>query len=745
MKKKILQTISILLITIFCGLGSVNAGSATIGFDGNSNVDINSNITIKMYVSNITGVTEGVVGVSGTLSFDTNYLQLVSTTPITTPYAFQFETNNKFAGLDMTLSNGIKNKTTIITFNFKALKLGNTTITCVSCKTDGPDESLSTTVTPKTITINNATSQPNATLSSLSVTGYTISPTFSSSTTSYSLVVPETTSSININATATDSAASITGNGSKTLSLGSNTFSIKVTNGASTKTYTLNVTRGNTGNKLTDLQVTNYSLSPSFNSDTTSYNVVVPNSVNSITITGTKANSASTVTGLGTHQLTSTNNTINIVVSGNNTASKTYTLNIIRENNSDATLSRLYIEGYTLNPVFNKNTNLYSMNVSNKVTGLTVNATPTNSSSRVEITGNRNWSVGINNIIIKVTAIDGTTNMYIVAVTRASQDGTTSTLSSDNYLNYLSFDNGVSLNEQFNKTKSNYNITVPNSVSSLIINAIPSSSKAKVEITGNKNLEVGKVNVIEIMVTAENGGIRYYTINASRSTKDSETNLKSLKVNGYELNPTFDKDTLEYNIKVDSKTDNLDVTAICENSNSKVTITGQSNLVIGKNTILIKVVDDSGFTKIYQINAIKEANNQIKILDMTITQFILWMVLLLFFIITLILLIVKKNKKADTTPIIEFKPEFNFDSKNQSDDDVIENGSVDKKKNINEDEIPFDPYDDIVTKEEIIAAIDDKDVDMLKMLLEQEALNQKKEQMKQDDVEGKMENDKKNN
>ena len=54
-------------------------------------------------------------------------------------------------------------------------------------------------------------------------------------------------------------------------------------------------------------------------------------------------------------------------------------------------------------------------------------------------------------------------------------------------------------------------------------------------------------------------------------------------------------------------------------------------------------------------------------------------------------------------------------------------------------EIPYDPYDEIVTKDELIDAIHEglasKNPEKLKMLLEQEELNRKKEALKKKEEE----------
>lgn len=87
-------------------------------------------------------------------------------------------------------------------------------------------------------------SNPNYMLKSLSVSGYSLTPTFSMHETSYSLIVPNNVSSITINAQALAGTTSIAGTGAKSLKVGSNAFNITTTaqNGTK-KVYTITIVR----------------------------------------------------------------------------------------------------------------------------------------------------------------------------------------------------------------------------------------------------------------------------------------------------------------------------------------------------------------------------------------------------------------------------------------------------------------------------------------------------------------------
>lgn len=681
----------LMILTLICSIFTftikVNAlASAAVGFSGNSTVRVGDQITITMYVSNVTDTTGGVVSVGGNLSFDSSYLQYVSGTGVTSPYTFQINTGANYiiAGLDTTLSNGItaSGQTKVFTFVFKALKEGSTQVTLTNVKLSDTAKKISSTVTPKTITITGDTpDEPvvsnksnDATLKSLSASGYTLSPLFSP--------------------------------------------------------------------------------------NTTAYTIKVPNDATSIKLTGVVNHSKATVTGLGDITLSGDKTTATIKVTAEDGTVKTYTVNIEKEvkeevkKDSDATLKSLYISGYTLSPTFKSNINTYSMKVGNNITALNVDAIANSTKAKVQISGNSGWKEGVNVVSIKVTAEDGTVNTYIVNVTRASKnnDVTPVTKSSDNYLKSLIINSSHDMKPEFNRNFASYDVTVPYEVEKLDLSYVTNDPKAKVEINGNSNFKVGEVNTIEIAVTAEDGTKRYYVLNVTRSSQGSDTDLEDLIIKDGELSPKFDPDVLDYTIDVDGDTDELDITAIPKTEGSKVEIIGNENLKKGQNTVLVKVTDKNGFSKYYTIT-VNKAKKENKILGLTPIQFGIISGIIGLLLLLLLLLLFRKKKEDEekeqkvVTPIIEVKPEFNFSSKNTSDDDVV-HGNLNQNSDLIETSKhraiegkyeTYDPYDEVVTKDELVDAIEEatktKDTSKLKILLEQEALNRKKEELKKKEQE----------
>ena len=683
------------------------SGSASLTIEGNSTVALNENITVNLYVTDVNSNAGGVVSVGGTLKFDAEYLEYVSANATTDPYNFQYQAKNvssgslKIAGLDNSMEAGITSKTNVISVTFKAIKKGSTTLTFDNGELSDTEAILNGNFGSKTITIGNATTpdpgpstqSSDATLKSLAVAGYTLSPAFDKNTTSYSVTVPADATSVSISADATDSKATVSGAGSTTLS----------------------------GDKTT----------------------------------------------------------IAVVVTAEDGTQKTYNVTVNKEaaaapKNSDATLSSLEVTGHTLDPEFDKDTTTYAMEVESDVDSINIKAIPTDSKATVNVVGNT-LSEGVNAVKVKVTAEDGSEKIYTINVTKKAKSsgnggtGTTTKKSSDNYLKELSTTSG-DLSPAFSKTTSNYSITIPYDTDKLDLRAIANDSKAKVTITGNSNLKVGN-NVIEIEVKAEDGSSRSYTINVTKSAQQSNNKLTDIILDGGDINIKFDPGKYEYNVELDPKTKSIDVKTLIGNTNAKVEVTGNENLKEGNNVILVKVTDENGFVQYYKINAYKQATNGVLLFGVDFPKWAIYgLILLIPFLLVLLILGKRKNEETKQAPAIEFKPEFNFSSKNGTDDDYVEAGGVlnqssgvpldhtqpidinqipgtnlgvtegisttepkvlEYKEHTSED-IPYDPYDDVVTKDELIDAINEKDSKKLKILYEQEMLNREKEKVKEE-------------
>lgn len=76
--------------------------------------------------------------------------------------------------------------------------------------------------------------------------------------------------------------------------------------------------------------------------------------------------------------------------------------------------------------------------------------------------------------------------------------------------------------------------------------------------------------------------------------------LKNLKIEGYSIE--FDKNVTEYNVEVPNGTEKINIKTELEDSNAKVSGSGEVNVSEGNNKIEVKVTAENGNVKVYTIN-----------------------------------------------------------------------------------------------------------------------------------------------
>jgi len=287
-----------------------------------------------------------------------------------------------------------------------------------------------------------------------------------------------------------------------------------------------------------------------------------------------------------------------------------------------------------------------------------------------------------------------------------SNNSTASNKSSNNLLDSLTINN-AKMSPTFSKDVTSYSITVPKDVNKLDLDYKLSDSKASVKVVGNDNLKSNKNNVVEIIVTAEDGSTKTYTLNVSFSSDSSSNKLASLEVKESSLYPKFDSDVNEYKIKLKKNVSKLTIDAIAKDKNSKVEIIDNKNLNKNNSVVLVKVTDKNGFSNYYKLKV--DNTKKQTIFGIEISKIIWFLLIMILILIFLILIILIKRRKDD--------------------DDDDDNKQVVSNSDVNNDDL----YDDIVTKEEIIGAIEEKNAKKLKMLLTQEEANKLKEELKRED------------
>lgn len=95
--------------------------------------------------------------------------------------------------------------------------------------------------------------------------------------------------------------------------------------------------------------------------------------------------------------------------------------------------------------------------------------------------------------------------------------------------------------------------------------------------------------------------------------KSNDNNLASLKIDGYDLNPEFSKDTLEYSVNVPSTVEKIKITAKQNESHATIQGDGEFEVSEGLNPFSIVVTSETGKEKTYTINVNVLDENPIKV------------------------------------------------------------------------------------------------------------------------------------
>ena len=88
-------------------------------------------------------------------------------------------------------------------------------------------------------------------------------------------------------------------------------------------------------------------------------------------------------------------------------------------------------------------------------------------------------------------------------------------------------------------------------------------------------------------------------------------NLKELHLNVEGISPAFNANTTQYYLVVSNLINDIEVIATPEDAAAKVEIMGNTNLMMGNNEILVKVISSDGSaSKVYKINVSKTENEE---------------------------------------------------------------------------------------------------------------------------------------
>jgi hypothetical protein len=347
--------------------------------------------------------------------------------------------------------------------------------------------------------------------------------------------------------------------------------------------------------ELASLSVTPGTLQPSFSGATTQYTVNLANNVTSVTVTAQPAVAGDSVSIEGQSRTSHTvdlgdpgsTTPVSIIVSESGTNSRTYTVLLKRAdlagNNS---LQNLTVSPGTPPLDFNENNLSYAVSVPNNVNSVTVTPTLQDPAATMTVNGQPATSgqartISLNpagqstNITILVKAQDQTEKPYTITVSRG--------VSNNNNLQSLDLSAG-SLN--FRPSDTSYIVNVGSNVTSVVVTPRLQDSTAIMTVNGQatnsgqaRTIQLGgpgSNTPIFIIVTAQNGTQKIYTVGVTRAALNGNNNLESLTVSSGSLNPKFSANRTSYTVSVGGRVGSITVTAAPDDSGARMTINGLS-------------------------------------------------------------------------------------------------------------------------------------------------------------------------
>nr|WP_278437017.1 cadherin-like beta sandwich domain-containing protein [Brucella anthropi] len=309
---------------------------------------------------------------------------------------------------------------------------------------------------------------------------------------------------------------------------------------------------------------------------------------------------------------------VNVAGNGNFSSNA---LNLILDPLPNADLQNLIPSTGTLTPAFAPNTTSYTLNVANDVESISFNPSLADINATAVVNGaltpNGTSSaaiplvVGSNTVTTTVTAQDGTTTKsYTVNVIRA-QSGNAELVGL--------VPSAGSLDPAFSPSATTYALAVPTETSSLQLTPTSADPTATITINGaivppgsaSSALPLGiGTTTLTVVVTAQNGTTRNYTVNVTRAASADAT-LAGLVPSVGSLDPAFDKETLSYSLNVENTVESITFAPTVSEPSARVTVAGSSiasgsssapiGLTIGANTVSIVVTAPSGANRSYTV------------------------------------------------------------------------------------------------------------------------------------------------
>ncbi len=189
---------------------------------------------------------------------------------------------------------------------------------------------------------------------------------------------------------------------------------------------------------------------------------------------------------------------------------------------SNNDLVSLTVANAEISPVFNKAVTNYTAEVPFSISKLDVRATAADSKAKVHINSPVLTPNGTTNMLITVTAENGSKKIYTIRVKRAQDPNYLP--SSNNNLKSITVD-GFILSPKFDMSRTDYVVWLPYEITEIKVSGKPVDSRAKVSVEGGKDLQPGRGNLVKIICSAENSEKKVYTVIAHRAVPHGSASL----------------------------------------------------------------------------------------------------------------------------------------------------------------------------------------------------------------------------
>ncbi len=247
-----------------------------------------------------------------------------------------------------------------------------------------------------------------------------------------------------------------------------------------------------------------------------------------------------------------------------------------------------------INADFNTSTGAYTTSevISGSRQFLTISFKPTSA-----FTAGTNTNIEL----VEFVAANDTATQRIQVSDKTHRVNAVAPRSTNNNLTSISVNNQPISN--FNQNTTTYNLGSTDA-SSINVSVVKADAKASVRGDGNQSLSFGS-NAIRIVVTAENGSTKTYTLNITRTDDRSSNNfLRNMTLSTGSL--SFDKNRMDYTLIVDHEV--TEMTISVEKEDAKATIRDSSitkRLDVYSNMFEFVVVAENNARRTYTVNVVR--------------------------------------------------------------------------------------------------------------------------------------------